>query len=200
MTIRIDQLDSTGLPNRAHEVPAMRDGVTVKLMLSQILGLATAEDAAFDPDGTGLTATDVQAALVELLAASLLKSGNLSGLADPGVARTNLGLGTAAVQADTRYAHRANNLSDLANPATARGNLGAAPMPISGTGLGNFTGPSGGPGDAFVLPSGGTWAYFAYRRASGAIATEVAGVAAGGTTVAAGSGSDFWRGLIWQVQ
>jgi hypothetical protein len=34
------------------------------------------------------------------------------------------GFGTAAVEADTRYAHRANNLSDLASAATARTNLG----------------------------------------------------------------------------
>ena len=33
-------------------------------------------------------------------------------------------LGSAAVQNDDRYAHRANNLSDIANPTTARTNLG----------------------------------------------------------------------------
>ena len=44
--------------------------------------------------------------------------------ADVATARTTLGLGTAAVQSDDRYAHRSNNLSDLANMATARSNLG----------------------------------------------------------------------------
>lgn len=47
------------------------------------------------------------------------------GAADAPAQRTALGLGTAAVEADTKYAHRANNLSDLASAATARTNLGA---------------------------------------------------------------------------
>ena len=44
--------------------------------------------------------------------------------ADAATARTTLGLGTAAVQSDDRYAHRSNNLSDLASVSTARSNLG----------------------------------------------------------------------------
>ena len=44
--------------------------------------------------------------------------------ADAATARTTLGLGTAAVQSDDRYAHRSNNLSDLTSIATARSNLG----------------------------------------------------------------------------
>lgn len=44
--------------------------------------------------------------------------------ADELTARTTLGLGTAAVQSDDRYAHRSNNLSDLANMNVARSNLG----------------------------------------------------------------------------
>ena len=43
---------------------------------------------------------------------------------DASTARTTLGLGTAAVQSDDRYAHRSNNLSDLTSIATARSNLG----------------------------------------------------------------------------
>ena len=39
-------------------------------------------------------------------------------------ARTNLELGSAATQADTRYNHRSNNLSDIASATTARSNLG----------------------------------------------------------------------------
>lgn len=49
---------------------------------------------------------------------------NLSDLADPAAARTNLGLGTAATHAATDFLQVANNLSDLGNAATARTNLG----------------------------------------------------------------------------
>jgi len=63
----------------------------------------------------------------------LQESNNLSDLANVSSARTNLGLGTAAVQPDTRYAHRANNLSDLASVATARTNLGLGTAATAGT-------------------------------------------------------------------
>lgn len=53
----------------------------------------------------------------------MVKANNLSDVSSVSSARTNLGLGTAATQADDRYAHRSNNLSDLANLATARTNL-----------------------------------------------------------------------------
>jgi hypothetical protein len=59
---------------------------------------------------------------------------NLSDLASAATARTNLGLGTAAVQNVGFFLQTANNLSDLANAATARTNLGlgsAATHPAS---------------------------------------------------------------------
>ena len=55
---------------------------------------------------------------------TLLADNNLSELGDASVARTNLGLGSAAVEDDSRYAHRANNLSDLDSAPTSRDNLG----------------------------------------------------------------------------
>ncbi len=54
----------------------------------------------------------------------LAKANNLSDLISVSTARTNLGLGTAAVQNVSAFCQTANNLGDLANTATARVNLG----------------------------------------------------------------------------
>lgn len=59
---------------------------------------------------------------------ALIASNNLSDVASASTARSNLGLGTAAVQADTYFAQVANNLSDLASASTARTNLGLGDM------------------------------------------------------------------------
>jgi hypothetical protein len=76
---------------------------------------------------TGITetGTDDLTAITPLKASSvyLKKSGNLSGLANYATARSNLGLGSAAVQNTSYFAQVANNLSDLTNPALARSNL-----------------------------------------------------------------------------
>jgi hypothetical protein len=48
MTIRIDELDTTAIPQRDHEFPAMRDGITVKLTAAQILALIQKGDLSAD--------------------------------------------------------------------------------------------------------------------------------------------------------
>lgn len=53
----------------------------------------------------------------------MLKANNLSELANFATARTNLGLGSAAVQAASFFCQTANNLSDVANAATAFANI-----------------------------------------------------------------------------
>lgn len=58
---------------------------------------------------------------------------NLSDLASASTARTNLGLGSAALLASTAVAQTANNLSDIASAATARTNLGLATVASSGS-------------------------------------------------------------------
>lgn len=60
----------------------------------------------------------------------LSKNGNLSGLADVSVSRTNLGLGTMAVAAASDYLSKAGNLSGLASASTARTNLGLGTMSV----------------------------------------------------------------------
>lgn len=58
----------------------------------------------------------------------LSKAGNLSGLASTATARTNLGLGTMAVETATNYLAKSGNLSGLTSVSTARTNLGLGTM------------------------------------------------------------------------
>jgi hypothetical protein len=98
------------------------------------LGLGTAATQASSAFDTAGAATAAQAAAqaasdpagsasaVQALAA--LRASNLSDLASAPTARTNLGLGSAALLASSAVAQTANNLSDLASASTARTNLG----------------------------------------------------------------------------
>jgi hypothetical protein len=69
------------------------------------------------------------------LSADLLSANNLSDLQNAATARTNLGLGTAAVQNVSYFLQTANNLSDLANAGTARTNLGLGTAAVQNTGF-----------------------------------------------------------------
>lgn len=54
----------------------------------------------------------------------LSKAGNLAGLSNVPTARTNLGLGTMAIETSTSFLRGSNNLSDVSSIASARANLG----------------------------------------------------------------------------
>lgn len=73
------------------------------------------------------------ATLTTAVNAAVVKANNLSDLTNAATARTNLGLGTAAVAAASSFAQAANNLSDLASAATARANLGLGTAATSAT-------------------------------------------------------------------
>ena len=86
--------------------------------------------------GVTETGTDDLTAITPLKASTvyLKKSGNLAGLTNTATARSNLGLGTAAVAPATQFLQTASNLSDVPDKVTARANLGltsTATTPLS---------------------------------------------------------------------
>lgn len=83
-----------------------------------ILRLATSSEVELG------TSTDTAVSPATGQAIYLKKSGNLAGLTNLVAARTNLGLGGAAVRADSFFLQAANNLSDVSNVVAARTNLG----------------------------------------------------------------------------
>jgi hypothetical protein len=72
---------------------------------------------------TGTDNTKIVTAL-KLNTLYLSKAGNLAGLASAATARSNLGLGSMALESGTSFLRVANNLSDIASPSLARGALG----------------------------------------------------------------------------
>lgn len=127
----------------------------------------TAQTAANMRSDLGVTATGSDTTYAA-------RASNLSDLANATTARSNLGLGTAAVQnvgafaqvannlsdvtastarsnlgvtatgADTTYAFRSNNLSDLGSASTARSNLGIGSMATRAVTIQSGGSPSGG--------------------------------------------------------
>lgn len=82
--------------------------------------------------------------------------------------------------------------------ADARSIIGAPAMPTAAAGAGNFRPEFVGDGTALVLQPGGTWKYVVIVfNTSGQYSTHVAGVAAGGTTIAGAFG--IKAGWAWRV-
>lgn len=82
--------------------------------------------AALATNAKAAAGTDDLTIMTPLKAFTVLlpKSGNLAGLTNVTTARSNLGLGSMAVESATGFLRTTNNLSDLNNVATARANLG----------------------------------------------------------------------------
>ena len=92
-----------------------------RVLATVIAGLSTATNAVITSADSILVAMGKLQAQVT---ARLIASNNLSDIVSASTARTNLGLGSAALLASSAVAQTANNLSDLASPSTARTNLG----------------------------------------------------------------------------
>lgn len=105
---------------------------THAVRLGQVLGLlvqateSTPGIAAIATNAKVAAGTDDLTMVTPLKAATvyLSKAGNLAGLANAATARSNLGLGSMAVESATGFLRTTNNLSDLTNVVTARANLG----------------------------------------------------------------------------
>jgi hypothetical protein len=145
MTTRIDELDATIIPQRDHEFPAMRDGITVKLTVSQILGLIQRGDLPADVlESLGLADSALQeiadnavtnAKLAEMAQATIKGRAAASGTGDPvdltaQEARAAIGVGweligtttvsssTATIDFTDLSAYRRLRMSGYVIPAT----------------------------------------------------------------------------------
>ena len=132
--------------------------------------------------------------------AGLIISGALSGVTDLTASGTIAALkaafsqttGTApfTVASTTKVANlNADLLDDLSSSAFAR-------LPISGSGVGQWTQLDSGAGNALNLPSGGTWAYVYLNPSSLFL---LAGISGGGTQIAPASGAIRWTGMAWRI-
>lgn len=86
--------------------------------------------------------------------------------------------------------------------ADTRQSLGAAAQAQAGAGVGQFVNLTPADNAAMVLPAGGTWKYAgrAIGLANGALAVrDVAGIAAGGSTVGAATAGAVWLGWAERV-
>jgi hypothetical protein len=181
MTIRIDELDSTVVPNRAHEIPAMRDGLTVKLTVAQILALIEKGDlpadvlASLDLADSALQTLqpreDVASATTTDIGAAASQYVRITGTTGP---ITSLGTAADGVERDALFGgaltltHNATSLilPSGANIITAAGDTAL-----------------------FRSEGSGNWRCVRYERADGK--ALAGGIALGTLTSASGTAVDF---------
>jgi hypothetical protein len=109
---------------------------------SGLTGLAVSGLSGLTPGQIAVGNILSNAVAVALSGDATMNSNGVLSLANTSGARSDLGLGSAAVLASSAVAQTANNLSDLANAATAVANLGAVSIAASNTVTGgkSFTG------------------------------------------------------------
>lgn len=153
--------------------------------------------------GTG--ASSASAALVNLgLTATAAEINTLDGIT-ASTAELNILDGVTATTAEINaldgVTATGTALIVAADEAAGRAAIDAPAIPTASTGPGNFVTISPATGADAVLPSGGTWAYKVYRfTGTGALSGSACGVAAGGTTIAAGVASQTYDGFAWRYE
>ena len=157
----------------------------------RITGTATITGLGTAPAGTRRFLT---------FAAVLTITYNATSLITPGAANITTAAGDTAV---ARSFGSGNWVLESYQPSTTAGMrllAGASPLPILATGIGNFTAISSLVGNAAVLPSGGTWAWFIIRiSATGTVTSWSAAVAAGGATIGGAVGGEQHLGFCWRI-
>lgn len=113
------------MPNVVKLLRSTTSGAAPSTLVSGQIAINEADGKLFWLDANGVTIRSVTLKdLDTIVAGKLAKTSNLSDLDNAATARSNLGLGAAAMQPLGAFLQAANSLSDLSNTATARNNLG----------------------------------------------------------------------------
>jgi hypothetical protein len=147
----------------------------------------------------------------------MLKTENLSGLANVPLARGNLGLGALAVKAlaafadldptaiitdiETLATNKVANAVPVAKAVTDYVDARFAPMPQAAAGVGQIVFIAAGFGANYTLPAGGSWLTYRVQYGSSgnyAFAHNFQ-ILAGGTSFGAPGPTFAWTGWAWRI-
>uniref|UniRef100_A0A7C1PAS7 Tail fiber protein n=1 Tax=Agrobacterium albertimagni TaxID=147266 RepID=A0A7C1PAS7_9HYPH len=205
MPIRIDAL-AAGIANRAHVLPAMKDGATVKLAISALLGLIERGDLPPDVESALVLAESALQSIPNLgVTTAKIADSNVTTakLADDGV--TNPKLANMA-QATVKGRASGAGTGDPADLAAAdlftilNGVFPARPQAAAGAGQVVTWATSAGNG--YSAPSSGTWVviWAGYLQSTAAWAAGISiAVVAGGSLVQPGSSGIIFTGVAWRI-